>query len=96
MAAILADDIIKCIFLNETIRMSNKISRKFVPEGPIDKKSALFQVMAWRRTGNKPLPEQILTQSTDIYTALGRDELRSQKKQANSQYNYLGSHKCWQ
>ena len=38
------------------------ISLTFVPKGVIDNKSALVWVMAWHRTGNKPLPEPILTQ----------------------------------
>ena len=67
MAVILADDIFKCIILNENVRISIKISFKFVPKGPIDNKSALVQVMAWRRTGDKPLPEPMLTQFTDAY-----------------------------
>ena len=67
MAAILADDIFKCIFLNEKARISIKISLKFVPKGPIDNESVLVQVMAWRRTGDKLLPEPMLTQFTDAY-----------------------------
>ena len=35
--------------------------------GPIDNKAALVQVMAWRRTGDKPLPESMRTQFTDAY-----------------------------
>ena len=35
------------------------------PKGPIDYKSALLQVVAWHRTGEKPLPESMLTQFTD-------------------------------
>ena len=35
--------------------------------GPMDNKSALVQVMAWRRKGDKPLPEPMLTQFTDTY-----------------------------
>ena len=31
-----ADDILKCIFLNETVRIPIEISLKFVPKGPID------------------------------------------------------------
>ena len=31
------------------------------------KKSALVQVMAWRRTGDKPLPKPMLTQLADTY-----------------------------
>ena len=56
-----AHDIFKRIFLNENIRISNHTSLKFVANGPIDNKSALVQVMAWRRTGDKPLPEPMLT-----------------------------------
>ena len=67
MAAILADDIFKCIFLNEKVRISIKISLKSVPKGPIDNESALVQVMAGRRTGDKPLHEPKLTQFTDAY-----------------------------
>ena len=40
MAAILADDIFKCIFLNENVRISIKISMKFIPKGPIDNNPA--------------------------------------------------------
>ena len=67
MAAILADDIFKCIFSNEYFRISIKIPLKFVPKGPIDNKSALVQVMAWRGTGDKPFPEPMLTQFSDAY-----------------------------
>ena len=62
-----ADGIFKCIFLYENARISIRISLKFVPKGPIDNKSALVQVMTWRRTGDKPLSEQMLTQFTDAY-----------------------------
>ena len=67
MAAILADDIFKWIFLNENGRIPIQISLKFVPKSPIDNKSALVQVMAWHRTGDKPLPEPMMTQFTDAY-----------------------------
>ena len=42
-----------------------EISRRFVPWGGIDDMSALDQAMPWRRTGDKPLPEQIMRQSVD-------------------------------
>ena len=67
MAANLADDIFKCIFINEIFCILIRISLKFVPMGPIDNRPALVQVMAWHRTGNKPLPEPTLTQFTDAY-----------------------------
>ena len=37
-----------------------KISLKFVPKGPIDNISALVQIMAWRRSGDKPLSEPMM------------------------------------
>ena len=67
MAAILADGIFKCIFLNENNKMPIQISLKHVPRMPIDNKPALFQVMAWRRTGDKPLPEPMMAKFTDAY-----------------------------
>ena len=42
-------------------------SLKFVFMGPIDNKSAFVQLMAWGRTGDKPLPETMVTQFTDTY-----------------------------
>ena len=48
----LPDDILKCIFLNEIVSISIKISLKFVPKGPIDNIPILVQIMAWRRTGH--------------------------------------------
>ena len=51
------DDICKCIFLNESIWMSIEISLKFVPKGPINNIPALVQIMAWRRSGERPLYE---------------------------------------
>ena len=41
MAAILADNISKLIFLDEDCCIFIQISLKFVPRGPIDDKSAL-------------------------------------------------------
>ena len=67
MAAILADDIFKCIFMNEKFFILIQIPLKFVPKGPIDNDPALVQIMAWRRTGDKPLSETMLTQFTDAY-----------------------------
>ena len=64
---ILENIIFKCIFLNENDRISIQISLKLVPKSPIDNKAALVQVMAWRRTGDKPLPEPTMTQITDAY-----------------------------
>ena len=58
-----ADDIFKCIFMKYTFWILIRISRTFVP----DNTSVLVQVMAWRRTGDKPLSEPMLTQFADAY-----------------------------
>ena len=55
-----ADDTFKRIFLNENVRISIKISLKFVPKGPINNIPALVQIMAWRRSGDKPLSEPVM------------------------------------
>ena len=55
----------KRIFLNENIRISIKIPLKFVPKGPIKNIPALVQIMAWRRTGDKPLSEPMMAQFND-------------------------------
>ena len=67
MAAISADDNFKCIFLNENDIITIRISLRFVAKIPIDNKPALVQIMAWRRAGDKPLPEPMLTRFTDAY-----------------------------
>ena len=55
-----ADDIFKWIFLNENVRISIKISLKFVPKGQINNIPALVQIMAWHRSGGKPLSEPMM------------------------------------
>ena len=65
-----SEDIFKCIFLNENVRISINISLNFAPYGPIDYKSALVQIMAWRRAGDKPLSEPMMAQFTDTCMCL--------------------------
>ena len=55
-----ADHTFKRVFLNENVRISIKISLKFVPKVPINNIPALFQIMAWRRPGDKPLSETMM------------------------------------
>ena len=55
-----AEDIFKCIFLNENRWITLKISLKFVPKVRINNISALVQIMAWCWPGNEPLPEPIM------------------------------------
>ena len=54
------DDTFKPIFLNENIRISIKISLKFVPKAPINNIPALDQIMAWRWPGDTPLSEPMM------------------------------------
>ena len=55
-----ADDTFKRIVLNENVRITIKISLKFVPKGPINNNPTLVQIMAWRRPGDKPLSEPVM------------------------------------
>ena len=55
-----ADNVFKCIFLNENIQISIRISLKFDPKGPLNNIPALVQIMAWCRPGNKPLSETMM------------------------------------
>ena len=54
-----ADDTFKRILVSENL------SPKFVPKRPIKNKPELIEIMAWHRTGNRPLYEQIITQFTN-------------------------------
>ena len=64
-----ADDTFKRIFLNENVRISINISLKFVPKGPINNIPALVQIMAWRRSSDKPLSEPMMVIGIDHDTA---------------------------
>ena len=55
-----ADESFKCIFLNENVWISVRISLKLVPNGPIYRIPALVDIMTWRGQGNKPLSESIM------------------------------------
>ena len=52
-----ADDIFKCIFMNEKFCIWIKFSLKFVPKGPISNNPSLVYIMAWHQIGDKPLSE---------------------------------------
>ena len=54
------DDILKCIFCKEDVRISIEIPLRFVPKSPIDNSPAVVQIMAWRRIGGKPLSEPMM------------------------------------
>ena len=54
-------------FKMATISQTIQFSMKNIPQGSIDSKSALVQVMACRLLGDNPLPEPMLTQFTNAY-----------------------------
>ena len=68
-----ADHTFKRIFLNENARISIKISLKYLSQGPINNNTALAQIMAWRRSGEKPLSEPMIVYWR-IYASLGLNE----------------------
>ena len=47
-------------FLDENVRISPKISLKFVPKDRINNIPVLVEIMAWRRPGDKPLSEPMM------------------------------------
>ena len=67
MGTILADKIFNCISLNENDRIWIQIPLKYIPRSPVDNNLALVQVLAWHRTGNKPLPGPMMTHFIDAY-----------------------------
>ena len=50
-----ADDIFMCILFNEKCCILIKFSLKYVHNGPIHHNPTFVQIMAWRRSGDKPL-----------------------------------------
>ena len=61
--------------MNEKFCSSIWISLKFVPIGPINNIPVLVQIMAWHRSGDKPLSESMLTQFIDAYILPWGNEL---------------------
>ena len=49
------DDVFKFTFFNENYCILIQFSLEYVTKGPVDNTPALFQIMAWRRRGVKPL-----------------------------------------
>ena len=55
-----ADDIFKCISLNENICNSLNVLLNLVPKVRINNIPSLVQIVAWRRSGDKPLSEPMI------------------------------------
>ena len=63
------DNIFKCIFLNENAWILFTISQNFVPKCPINNIPSSVQIMAWRRSGDKPFSGPMMALFTEwIYT----------------------------
>ena len=58
-----ADDTFERIILNENVWTSITISLKFVRKGTINNIPSLVKIMAWRRSGDKPLSEPMMVRS---------------------------------
>ena len=54
-------------FVDEKLGILIKISLKLVPKGRVDNDQALVWIMAWRRSGDKPLSKQVLIWFIDAY-----------------------------
>ena len=67
------DDIFRCISLNENIWFTINISLSFVLKGPIYNIPELLQIMAWHRSGDKPLSEPMMI-SLPSHTCITRPQ----------------------
>ena len=83
-----ADDTFKRIFLNENARISINISLKFVPKGSINNDPALVQIMAWCRSGDKPLSESMMV-SLPTHICVTRPQWVKQWEDAIHLYPFL-------
>ena len=75
-----ADDIFKCVFLNENIWISINISLNLIPKGQINNIPLTVQIMAWRRPGDKPVSEQWWLVYWRIFASLGLNALKIKLK----------------
>ena len=83
-----ADDVFKCIFLNENMWISLKISLRYVPKGLINNIPALVQIMAWRRPGDKPLSEPMMV-SLQTHICVTRPQwVKPQQSLTKSEQHY--------
>ena len=71
------DHIFISMFIKENTWISIKNSRKFVPKGTINNFPAMVQIMAWRRPGDKPLPEAMIA-SLPTFGSPGLSEFNKQ------------------
>ena len=67
MAAISQTTFSNAFSWNENVWIAINISPKFVHKGQINNIPALVQIMAWRRSGDKPLSEPMMAYLNDVY-----------------------------
>ena len=71
----LADDILKCIFVDENMIISAATSLEFGLKSWISNRPIFVQIMAWYRKGNTPLFEPVMLIYWRIYVSLSPDHL---------------------
>ena len=71
------DDVFKWIFLNANVWIFINISPEFLPKGQIINIPALVQMMAWRRSGDKPSSGSMIIRINGwrTYVSLSLNEL---------------------
>ena len=84
MATILADDIFKCILLYENDNIPIQLLLKLVPRSPLGNELILDQVMVWRQTDDKPLPEPMMTQIKSLTLVWKRQHISDHIPQVTS------------
>ena len=75
MTTTLADENLKCFFLNKNVWTLIKISLWLLLKGPVDNIPALVQIMIWHRPSDKPLFEPMMVSYRWIYPSVGLAEL---------------------
>ena len=60
MVVILQTTFLNVYFVNDDVLIAINISLTFVPKIPVNNNSALVRIMAWHRSGDKPLSEPMI------------------------------------
>ena len=89
-----ADDIFMCVFFNEKCCILIKCSLKYVRKGPIDNNPALVQIMAWRRSGDKPLSEPMMI-NLPTHICVTRPQWVKDRTVSRPSYLYNGNPYTW-
>ena len=96
MATISHTIFFNCIFfLNENLWISSKISLKYVFHGLIDSMSALVQIMAWRRSGDKPLSEPMMVSLLTYYMRHSASMNDTQSQQSTNRVRNFFEYSQW-